>query len=261
MNTEKLQELVDIMKKLRAPDGCPWDKIQTHKTLKKCSMEECAELMDAIEEENDRGMCEELGDLLMHIVLHSVIAEERGKFTLDDVLQGICSKMIRRHPHVFGEEKAENASDVVKLWESVKKQEHKEDRQSIMDGIPYHCPALLQAEKMQKKAAKVGFDWNCQEQIVDKIGEELDEVREALAERNDSSIDEELGDLLFAAANLVRFRKRASSEELLAAANRKFANRFRYVESELRKLGKTPEESSLEEMDSLWNEAKEKGIR
>lgn len=261
MNEGKLQELVNIMKALRAPDGCPWDKVQTHKTLKKCSMEECAELMDAIEEENDPGICEELGDLLMHIVFHSVIAEEQGAFTLDDVIQGICAKMIRRHPHVFGEAKAKDASDVVKLWESVKKQEHKDDRKSLMDGIPYHCPALLQAEKMQKKAAKVGFDWSSQQQILAKIEEELNEVREAMSAQEEDHVDEELGDLLFAVTNLVRFRKRASAEELLAAANRKFAKRFRYVESALEEKGKTLEGSCLEEMDSLWNEAKKKGIR
>lgn len=256
-----MQKLVDIMKALRAPDGCPWDKIQTHKTLKKCSMEECAELMDAIEDESDPGMCEELGDLLMHVVLHSVIAEERNAFSFDDVVQGISEKMIRRHPHVFGSESVSDASDVVTLWERVKKQEHQNDRKSLMDGIPYHCPALLQAEKMQKKAAKVGFDWNTQEQILEKISEELREVREAVAEKNEAHIDEELGDLLFAITNLIRFRKGASSEELLAAANKKFSKRFRYIEEQLAARGKSVEDSSLEEMDSFWNEAKTKGIR
>ncbi|MBQ7401840.1 MAG: nucleoside triphosphate pyrophosphohydrolase [Lentisphaeria bacterium] len=261
MNQENMQKLVDIMKALRAPDGCPWDKVQTHKSLKKCSMEECAELMDAIEEENDAGMCEELGDLLMHVVLHSVIAEERGVFSFDDVVQGISAKMIRRHPHVFGDEKVKDTSDVLKLWEAVKKQEHKDDRKSLMDGIPYHCPALLQAEKMQKKAAKVGFDWSTQEQILEKIGEEFAEVKVAIAEGNEEHIDEELGDFLFAVTNLVRFRKRNSSEDLLAAANRKFVKRFRYIEEKLAEQGKDIEAVSLEEMDSLWNEAKKKGIK
>lgn len=261
MNQENMQKLVDIMKALRAPDGCPWDKVQTHKSLKKCSMEECAELMDAIEEEDSPGMCEELGDLLMHVVLHSVIAEERGAFTFDDVVQGINAKMIRRHPHVFGDEKVNDTADVLKLWETVKKQEHKNDRKSLMDGIPYHCPALLQAEKMQKKAAKVGFDWNSQEQILEKIKEELAEVEGAISEGNEEHIDEELGDFLFAVTNLVRFRKRNSSEDLLAAANRKFVKRFRYIEEKLEEQGKDIENVSLEEMDSLWNEAKKKGIR
>ena len=261
MNQENMQKLVDIMKALRAPDGCPWDKVQTHKSLKKCSMEECAELMDAIEEEDSPGMCEELGDLLMHVVLHSVIAEERGAFTFDDVVQGINAKMIRRHPHVFGDEKVNDTADVLKLWETVKKQEHKNDRKSLMDGIPYHCPALLQAEKMQKQAAKVGFDGNSHEQILEKIKEELAEVEGAISEGNEEHIDEELGDFLFAVTNLVRFRKRNSSEDLLAAANRKFVKRFRYIEEKLEEQGKDIENVSLEEMDSLWNEAKKKGIR
>ena len=261
MNQTQIQKLVDIMKALRAPDGCPWDKIQTHKTLKKCSMEECAELMDAIEDDDDPGMCEELGDLLMHVVLHSVIAEERGAFSFQDVIQGISDKMIRRHPHVFGEEKVNDASDVLTLWDRVKKQEHQNDRKSLMDGIPYHCPALLQAEKMQKKAAKVGFDWSSQEQILEKISEELQEVKEAVAEQDQAHIDEELGDLLFAVTNLIRFRKGASAEELLASANKKFSKRFRYIEDQLSEKGKSVESSSLEEMDSLWNEAKKKGIR
>jgi MazG family protein len=143
----------------------------------------------------------------------------------------------------------------------VKKEEHKDDRKSLMDGIPYHCPALLQAEKMQKKAAKVGFDWSSQEQIIEKIGEEFAEVKEAIAEGNEEHIDEELGDFLFAVTNLVRFRKRNSSEDLLAAANRKFVKRFRYIEEKLAEQGKDIEAVSLEEMDSLWNEAKKKGIK
>ena len=261
MKQYDIQELINIMKALRAPDGCPWDKVQTHKTLKKCSMEECAELMDAIEEENDPGMREELGDLLMHIVLHSVIAEERGVFIFDDVVQEISEKMIRRHPHVFGNETAANASEVVALWENVKKEEHKNDRKSLMDGIPCHCPALLQAEKIQKKAAKVGFDWSAEQQILEKIGEEFQEVKEALSSGDQEHIDEELGDLLFAVANLTRFRKRASAEELLAAANKKFIRRFRYIEEQLEKQGKNIEETSLDEMDSIWNDAKKKGIR
>ena len=197
----------------------------------------------------------------MHVVLHSVIAEERNAFTFDDVVLGISEKMIRRHPHVFGNQKVNDSSDVITLWEEVKKKEHKDDRKSLMDGIPYHCPALLQAEKMQKKAAKVGFDWATQEQILEKIGEEFREVQEAISDGEEEHIDEELGDLLFAITNLVRFRKRNSSEDLLAAANRKFMKRFRYIEQTLIEQGKNIENATLEEMDSIWNEAKKKGIR
>ncbi len=256
-NEEKMEKLIGIMKKLRSPEGCPWDREQTHKSLKKCLMEECAELMDAIDEENEHEMCEELGDILMNVVLHSVMAEERGSFTFADVVDGISEKMIRRHPHVFGDESVRNSTEVLGLWDRVKKLE-KSDRKSVLDGIAYHCPALLQAEKLQKKVAKYGFDWSNERQIVDKIQEELDEVKAALASGDQSHIDEEIGDLLFATTNLSRFRRRSSAEELLAAANRKFATRFRYIEKRLAEQGKNLEESSLEEMDALWNEAKTK---
>lgn len=250
-----MRKLEEIMKKLRSPEGCPWDREQTHKSLKKCLMEECAELMDSIDAEDDHEMCEELGDVLMNVVLHSVMAEERGAFTFGDVVDGISEKMIRRHPHVFGEESVRNSTEVLGLWERVKKQE-KADRKSILDGIAYHCPALLQAEKIQKRVSKYGFDWSCEAQIVEKIQEELDELKAALASGDSEHADEELGDLLFAVANLSRFRKRSSGEELLAAANRKFATRFRYIETALAKRGKTLSDSSLPEMEALWEEAK-----
>lgn len=257
--TETMDDLLSIMRRLRAPDGCPWDREQTHKSLKKSLMEECAELMDAIEAEDDCGMREEMGDLLMNIALQAVIAEERGAFTFRDVVHDIAEKMIRRHSHVFGSEHVDSSSEVVGLWEKVKKEE-KKDRNSVLDGIAYHCPALLQAEKIQKRVSKYGFDWSDRHRIVDKIQEELDEVKAALASGDEAHTDEELGDLLFATANLTRFRKRASAEELLARANRKFADRFRYIETHLAAQGKTLEESSLAEMDALWNEAKKAGL-
>jgi len=253
-NGEKIEKLVGIMKKLRSPEGCPWDREQTHSSLKKCLMEECGELMDAVDAKDDHEMCEELGDILMNVILHANMAEERGAFTFADVTDTITEKMIRRHPHVFGDESVRCSTDVIGLWDRIKKEEKKE-RKSVLDGIAYHCPALLQAEKMQKKAAKYGFDWNDQKQILNKIQEELDEVREAMAEDDDTHTDEEIGDLLFAVANLSRFRKRASGEELLAAASRKFASRFRHIEAGLAKQGKTLENATLEEMDALWDEA------
>ena len=242
--TETMDDLLSIMRRLRAPDGCPWDREQTHKSLKKSLMEECAELMDAIEAEDDCGMREEMGDLLMNIALQAVIAEERGAFTFRDVVHDIAEKMIRRHPHVFGSEHVDSSSEVVGLWEKVKKEE-KKDRNSVLDGIAYHCPALLQAEKIQKRVSKYGFDWSDRRRIVDKIQEELDEVKAALASGDETH---------------TRFRKRASAEELLARANRKFADRFRYIETHLAAQGKTLEESSLAEMDALWNEAKKAGL-
>lgn len=253
---EGINELEMIMKQLRSPDGCPWDREQTHHSLMPHLMEEAGEFLDAIDERDDIGMCEELGDLLMHVLLHSVMAEERGAFTLNDVIRGIIEKMYRRHPHVFGDEHANVSGEVARLWERVKKAEKGDSRKSILDGIPRHCPALLQAEKIQRKAAKVGFDWNDEKQILEKIDEELGELHAAYAENDENHIDEELGDLLFAIANLSRFRKRRSAERLLADANNKFSKRFRHIEKVLTEQGKTLEEASLEEMEALWLEAK-----
>ena len=255
----KMDELVQVMKKLRSPEGCPWDRAQTHKSLMPFIMDECGELLDAIEAEDDANFKEELGDVLMHIVLHSVMAEERGAFTFDDVIDGITAKMISRHPHVFGQEAVASASEVVDLWEKVKAKEKnhapKPDA-SQLDGVANHCPALLQAEKVQKKAAKVGFDWTEQTQILDKIGEEYQELRQAMQSGSDARIDEELGDLLFAAANLSRFRRRDSAELLLARATAKFRKRFRRMEQLLAADGKKMQDCSPEEMDSLWNQVK-----
>ena len=237
-----IQELVGVMKRLRAPDGCPWDRKQTHESLMPFIMEEC-------------------GDVLMHIVLHSVMAEERGKFTFTDVVHDIAAKMKHRHPHVFSDEKVNDAEEVVGLWEKVKAQEknHAPDKKaSALDGVPMHCPALIQAEKLQKKAAKLGFDWSRQEEIVDKIQEELNELREAMKSGDDAHIDEELGDLFFAASNLSRFRKRRSGELLLGAANRKFKTRFMFMEKELAAQGKKFEDCNIEELEALWQKAKGK---
>ena len=255
----KIDELLEVMKKLRSPEGCPWDRAQTHKSLMPFIMDECGELLDAIAAEDDANFKEELGDVLMHIVLHSVMAEERGAFTFDDVVGGITAKMISRHPHVFGRAAVSSASEVVDLWEKVKAEEKNHAPRpdaSKLDGVANHCPALLRAEKIQKKAAKVGFDWSEQNQIVDKIGEEYQELREAVHAGDDEHIDEELGDLLFAAANLSRFRKRDSAELLLARATAKFRKRFQSMEKILSGAGKKIEDCSPEEMDELWNRVK-----
>ena len=254
-----VQELLAIMKRLRAPDGCPWDRKQTHKSIKPHLMEECGELLDAIEENDDAGMLEELGDVLMHITLHSAMAEERGAFTFEDVARQIVDKMIRRHPHVFGDAKAANAEEVVGLWEEVKRREHERDtkpRISLLDGIPNHCPALLQAEKMQKKAAKVGFDWTNVNDILDKIAEETAELKDAFKNNDEANIDEEIGDLLFAVVNLARFRNRKSSEELLADTNAKFSKRFRHIEKRVSEAGKKLEDCKISELEAYWQEAK-----
>ena len=263
MTDEKdwIRKLASVMRKLRGPDGCPWDREQTHKSLKKYLMEECAELLDAVDSGENEDIMEELGDILMHIVLHSTIAEERGVFDLDAVAKSVTEKMIRRHPHVFGTESVSSANEVVDLWEKVKKKEKEGREDLIMNGIPCHMPALLQAEKVQKKAAKFGFDWENELQIIDKIEEELSELKDALASGDNEHVDEEIGDLLFAIANLSRFRNRASGEELLAASVKKFKNRFTHIEKSVKAAGRKLEESSIGEMEALWQDAKSKGIR
>lgn len=262
MTDEKdwVRKLASVMRKLRSPDGCPWDREQTHASLKKYLMEECGELLDAVDSGENEAIMEELGDILMHIVLHSTIAEERGVFDLDAVAKSVTEKMIRRHPHVFGEESVASASEVVDLWEKVKKKEKSHRDESVMTGIPCHMPALLQAEKVQKKAAKFGFDWNDQLQIVEKIEEELAELKAAMESGDEHHVDEEIGDLLFAIANLSRFRNRACGEELLAASVRKFKNRFTHIEKSIKDSGRKLEESNVTEMESLWQDAKKKGI-
>ncbi len=261
MTTEKkewIKTLEEVMRTLRSPEGCPWDREQTHKSLKKYLMEECAELLDSIDEEDSEGICEELGDLLMHVVLHSVIAEERGEFDFNEVARLSSEKMTRRHPHVFGDASVESADEVVDLWEKIKKGEKNREKKSVLDGIPRHFPALLQARKVQKTAAKYGFDWENQDQIIEKIEEELAEVKHAIASGDSRHVDEELGDLLFSVVNLTRFRDGETAEELLASTVGKFKSRFSYIEQTLAERGSSLEESSIKEMEVLWNEAKKK---
>jgi len=259
MSSEAITELVEVMRKLRAPGGCPWDREQTHRSLMPFLLEERGELLDAIDAGDDENFKEELGDVLMHLVFHSVMAEERGMFSFDDVAKSIVAKMKFRHPHVFSDVSAPTSNDVIDLWEKVKAKEpgHAPGKKtSVLDGVPNHCPALIQAEKVQKKAAKVGFDWSTQEQILDKIEEEIGELRSAMKTGDNEQIDGELGDLLFAVANLSRFRKRDSAELLLARATKKFKNRFAFIEKKLAEQHRAPEKCTLEELDALWNEAK-----
>ena len=257
----EMDELLDVMRRLRAPDGCPWDRAQTHETLKECLIGEAAEYLDTVDRKDDAAMREELGDLLMQIVLNAVIAEERGAFTLHDVTREVTEKMIRRHPHVFAGEKAENVGQVLTLWEDVKKKEKgAEAFASVLSRVPHNLPALLRAEKVQKKAAKTGFDWPSEEGVREKMYEEMRETREALESGDPDRIADELGDLLFTAVNLARFRGKESAEDMLHAATDKFIRRFQYVERRLNERGGVPGESSLSEMDELWNEAKKNGL-
>lgn len=252
-----VDSLIKILQKLRAPDGCPWDREQTLDTLARCMTEELAEYVDALDQKDIPAMCDELGDLLMNVVFQAVVAEEQGEFTLQDTLQNLNAKLIRRHAHIFGDEHVENAADVVALWEKIKAREKDhQERNSLMDGIPASLSGLNQAEKIQKRAAKVHFDWSDAGDIVAKLEEEIAEFKQALAEGDEDHADEELGDILFAVANLTRFRKRKTAEELLRAANQKFMRRFRYIETELAKQGIAPEAAGLDRMEALWQEAK-----
>ncbi|MBR1966665.1 MAG: nucleoside triphosphate pyrophosphohydrolase [Lentisphaeria bacterium] len=251
------KNLYEIIRILRAPGGCPWDREQTSESVSSCMAEECAEVLEAIDLKDPELLCEELGDLWMNVIFQAVIAEEKGEFTWEDVQKGICEKMIRRHAHVFGDLNAESSTDVLKIWDKIKageKKKHKSD--SVMGNIPPALSALSTAEKIQKKAAKYGFDWSNQSDIIAKIKEELAEVEKAFADNNEDEIDEELGDLFFAVVNLVRFRKRKTSEQLLRAANSKFIKRFQYIETELKKKNISLEEATLEQMENLYQEAK-----
>ncbi|MFZ2653698.1 MAG: nucleoside triphosphate pyrophosphohydrolase [Victivallales bacterium] len=262
-NENPVSELVSVMKRLRSETGCPWDREQTHKTLKKYLVEESSELMDSIDDNDDQGICEELGDLLMHIVFHSQIAEEKGSFTFNDVAEGITEKMIRRHPHVFADRKASDSAAVIKMWDDIKKTEKenkKIKRNSILDGVPRHMPSLLRAHEIQRKAAKAGFDWSNSAQIIEKIEEEIGELKDAVRNGSESDINGEIGDLLFSVVNLARYRNTESAEEIINGTIQKFERRFRYIEEKLAEDNKSPEGSSLEVMEKLWNEAKVKGL-
>ncbi|MCK6255132.1 nucleoside triphosphate pyrophosphohydrolase [Fictibacillus sp. KIGAM418] len=248
------EHLRGIIRELRGPDGCPWDKKQTHESLKKYLIEEAYEVLEAIDDEDDEHLAEELGDVLLQVLLHAQIGEDEGYFSMDEVISGLADKMIRRHPHVFGDAEADTADEVLQNWEQIKsKEKGNEHRRSLLDGVAKGLPALHKAFDYQKKAAKAGFDWDEVTPILDKLREEFDEWKAA------ESADErrnEFGDMLFTMVNLGRFYG-IHPEEALALTNQKFYARFRYIENELSKEGLTPEEASLEKMDQLWNQAKE----
>ncbi len=255
---ESCEKLAAIMKKLREPGGCPWDRKQTLDTLKKYLIEECYEVLEKIETRDYDGLREELGDLLLQIVFQSRIAEEEGKFTLKDVIDGISEKLIFRHPHVFGEVEVNSAEEVVENWEKLKQQE--KARKGNVDThplgkFPYGFSSLLAAYEITKRASKLGFDWEKPEGVIEKINEETKELAEAIASGNSEDIKNEIGDLLFSIVNLARFFK-ISPEEALNGTNLKFWKRMNYVAKELAARGKKIEEATLEEMDELWEEAK-----
>ncbi|WP_426450005.1 nucleoside triphosphate pyrophosphohydrolase [Paenibacillus sp. S-38] len=253
----RLQEIVEI---LRSPEGCPWDREQTHQSIRKNLIEEAYEVIETIDEDDPEHMCEELGDLLLQIMLHSQMEAETGAFTVFDVIRELNEKLVRRHPHVFGTVGAEDADEALVNWEAVKAEEKRSKgidpgAQPLLAGVPRDLPGLMKALQLQKKAAKVGFDWNTLEEVMPIVESELDEVKEAIEKFGPAEQKEELGDLLFAIVNLARFLK-VEPEEAMAAANRKFFERFGYIESQLRLKGVSFDQTDLQEMENLWQEAK-----
>ena len=247
--------LVDIMRRLRAPGGCPWDRVQTPESLRKHILEEAYEVVEAIDLKDARLLVEELGDLLLQIVFQARIAEEAGGFSMQDVVDGITEKLIRRHPHIFGDVQVSDAAAVLANWEAIKRKE-KPERKSRLDGVPKDLPALSAAAKLQGKAADVGFDWQDIAPVVEKCREEWRELLAAMEEKDAAPIEEELGDLLFAVVNLSRFLK-VNGELALLAANRKFKRRFRFVEEKVEAAGGDWKKYTLDELDAFWNEAKQ----
>ena len=258
--TYTLDDLVEVMKALRAENGCPWDKVQTHETLRMDMLEEAYEVANAIDHNDMPNLCEELGDVLMQVVFHARIEEEKGgdaAFTLEDVIRGICEKMVYRHPHVFGngEVKADTPEEVLVNWEALKKVE--KDTKTQTDGmkaVPEALPALIRARKVQKKAADVGFDFPVAADAFQKVYEEVEEL-EAAARGENGDLEEEFGDILFALVNISRFFK-INPEFALTKATKKFINRFEYIEKSALSVGKDLSGMTLEEMDLLWDEAK-----
>jgi tetrapyrrole methylase family protein/MazG family protein len=249
--------LLDIMTTLRGPNGCPWDREQTHTSICTAFIEELHEFIEAVDDNDAAAMQDELGDLCLHIVFQAQIAHERGEFTIEDALNNINAKLIRRHPHVFGAVTVETPDDVVKNWEQIKKTERTHAaRASVTDGIPRHLPALSKARKLQSKVGKVGFDWEHVDDVLAKVDEELREVRTALAAGRPEDVREELGDLLFAVVNVARFVD-VDPERALQQTVRKFIRRFCAMETEFARRGKRLEDSTLAEMDAAWERAKQ----
>ena len=251
---EKFDDLIEVLKKLRAPGGCDWDRAQTAESLIPYLLEETYEIIEAIEEKNINALKEELGDLILHILFQAELARELKQFNLSDSLQNIIDKLIQRHPHVFNDDhKQSNESN--KSWEMSKQKEKK--RRNILDGVPKALPALLRARRIQEKAANVNFDWKELNPVIDKVDEELSELKEAIDFQDVEKIKEELGDTLFSLVNLSRFLD-INPESALRMTISKFETRFAQVEKELKKRGKSLTDSTLEEMDEIWNTVKKK---
>lgn len=271
--TKNIARLLRIMARLRGPKGCPWDREQTHQSIRHNLIEECYEAVDALDSGDMRDFRDELGDLLLQVVFHAQMANDDGAFDFDAVAKSIADKLVRRHPHVFGTKKARTSAEVLKQWEAIKKGETVGGRgsaravgsagaePSMFAELPKTLPALLKADKVQRKVARVGFDWKRVEDVVAKVEEELRELKGALASGDRKQFEEELGDLLFAAVNLARYEN-LQAEDLLNRTIAKFAARFQQIERAVHKSGRRLEDCTLEELDALWESAKhEKGPR
>ncbi len=254
--SKAIDKLVSVVTQLRAPDGCPWDREQTHTSMLPDLLDEVYEFFESADEGDDYGMKEELGDILLQVVFHAQIASEEQKYALDDVATAITAKLIRRHPHVFGDVKVNSTEEVLTNWEAIKsKEKGKEDRKYIADGIPEALPALFRAQKVQKCAAKTGFDWTEIAPVLDKVEEEFQEFREALASNDQEHAEEELGDILFSLVNVAR-HKGINAEEALRKTTKKFVKRFTYVEQQYDCDHEMMKSATLEELDSHWDDSK-----
>ena len=249
-------DLLDIMSRLRAENGCPWDREQTHESLRIYMIEETYEVLEALDAGDMSKFCNELGDLLLQIVFHAQIAKEHGEFDIGDITSEICSKLISRHTHIFGDAKADTPDQVVENWEAIKKKEKQlKNHAGVLKDVPSNLPALMRSYKVQQKAAQVGFDWDDIEDVFSKVDEEIRELRDVYRSKNVERITDELGDTMFALVNLSRFLK-VQPELALTGTINKFIRRFEYIEQQSTKAGKKLEDMTLAEMDELWNEAK-----
>lgn len=251
---ERFTNLVKIMERLRGDDGCPWDKEQTPESLKPFLIEEAYEVLEALDEKDSAKLKEELGDLLYQILFHAQIAKEKGEFDINDILESSIEKMVRRHPHVFGDKKAKDSKEVLVHWEETKKKE-KRNRKSILEGVPKELPALLRAHQLQSRAARVGFDWERIDQVFDKVEEEISEFKEAYRNKERERMEDELGDIFFSLVNVARFLE-VNPEDALRSAIGRFIARFSYIEEAAAGEGRSISSLSIDEMESLWQRAK-----
>ena len=252
------ERLVEIMEQLRSPNGCPWDREQTFETIKPYLLEETYEVMDSIDAKDWDGLSEELGDLLLQVVFFSQMAKEAGYFEVSDAIEAINSKLIRRHPHVFGEGEANTAEDVTRKWDEIKAAE-KPRPKGLLAGVPRTLPALMEAAQISRRAAGAGFDWSNVDQVLEKLHEELTELEAARKTASAEALQDEIGDLLFVIVNIARFLK-VDPEQALRGTNTKFRRRFEHVEKGLEERGKAPNQATIEEMETLWQDAKRRGL-